>query len=132
VKSFGAASPPMEATPRFNRKFLQADDCGAAAETGKSGKEAGRLRLLNFDLGAGLFELLLDGRSFVLVHAFLDGLRSAVNEVLGFFQTEACDFANGLDDVDLVAAHVGENDGELRLLFRRSRTTSRRSASATG
>src|SRR5882762_2310919 len=30
--------------------------------------------LLDLDLGAGLFELLLDGRCLVLVHAFLDGL----------------------------------------------------------
>src|SRR5260370_30375897 len=49
----------------------------------RSPGEAGTRKLLDFDLGAGLFELLLDGRGFVLVDAFLDGLRSAVNEVLG-------------------------------------------------
>src|SRR5712664_3326026 len=43
-------------------------------------------KLLDLDLGAGLFELLLDRSGFVLVDAFLDGLRSAVNQVLGFFQ----------------------------------------------
>src|SRR5215470_11078149 len=99
---------------------------GAAVETGKN-REG---RLLNFDLGSGFFELLLDGSSFVLADAFLDGLGSAVNEVFRFFQAEARNFANGLNDVDLVAAHVGENNGELCLLFRRCRTASCRSASA--
>ncbi len=78
-------------------------------------------KLLDFDFGARVFELLLDGRGFFLVDALFDGLRSAVDEVLGFFQAEARDFANRLDDVDLVAADVGENDREFRLLFRRCR-----------
>ena len=41
-------------------------------------------QLLDFDFGADVLELLLDGRGFVLVHAFLDVLRSAFDEVLGF------------------------------------------------
>src|SRR5882724_10230899 len=84
--------------------------------------------LLDLDLGAGVFELLLDGRGLVLVHAFLDGLGCAINEVLGFFQAQARDFANRLDDVDLVAANVGEHDGEFRLLFRRCRAACCRAA----
>src|SRR6201989_3047617 len=88
------------------------------------------LSLLDFDFGAGFFELLLDGGGFVLADAFLDGLGRAIDEVLGFFQAEAGDFANRLDDVDLVAADVGEHDGEFRLLFRRSRRR-RRAAPAT-
>src|SRR5262245_63270361 len=87
--------------------------------------------LLDFDLGAGFFELLLDRRGFVLAHAFLYGLRRAIDEVLGFLQSEAGYFADSLDDVDLVAAHVGENHGELRLLFHRSRS-SRRATAASG
>src|SRR5277367_1631201 len=75
--------------------------------------------LLDFDFGARVFKLLLDGRGFFLVNAFLDGLGCAVNEVLGFFQAEARHFANRLNDVNLVAANVGENDREFRLLFRR-------------
>src|SRR5882757_703164 len=67
--------------------------------------QARACQLLDFDLGAGLFELLLDGGRFVLINAFLDGLWSAVNEILGFFQAQAGDFANRLDDVDLVAAN---------------------------
>src|ERR1700738_3627682 len=87
-------------------------------------------RLLDFDFGAGFFELLLDSRRFVLINALFDGLGRAVYQVLGFLQTQAGDFANRLDDVDLVAAHIGENDGELRLLFRRGRAR-RRSAATT-
>ena len=75
--------------------------------------------LLDFDLGARFLELLLDGSGFVLGNAFLDGLGRAIDEVLGFFQAQAGDFANCLNDVDLVAANIGEDDGEFRLLFRR-------------
>src|SRR5580700_2733101 len=89
--------------------------------------EARTKKLLDFDLGARVLELLLDGRGFFLVNALFDGLRSAVDKVLGFFEAEAGDFANRLDDVDLVAADVGENDGEFRLLFGR-RSARRRSA----
>src|SRR6266404_6759517 len=77
--------------------------------------------LLDLDFGAGVFELLLDGRGLVLVHAFLDSLGCAINEVLGFFQAQARDFADRLNDVDLVAANVSEHDGKFRLLFRRCR-----------
>src|SRR5467141_4477558 len=78
-------------------------------------------KLLDLDLGAGLFELLLDRSGFVLVNAFLDGLRRAIHQVLGFFQAQAGDFADRFNDVDLVAANVREHDGEFRLLFRRCR-----------
>src|SRR5256885_3592855 len=94
MKSFGVTPPPMGATPRFRTANVsRAGNRGAAAISGKS-KGSGR-RLLNFDLGSGLFKLLLDGGRFVLIYAFLDGLGSAVNEVLGFLQAEARDFANG-------------------------------------
>src|SRR5262250_3171429 len=82
-----------------------------ASATAKSHPPFGGL-LLDFDLGARFFELLLDGRGFVLAHAFLHGLRRAIDEVLGFLESEAGDFADRLDDVDLVAAHIGENHGE--------------------
>src|ERR1700741_4459450 len=58
--------------------------------------------LFDGDFRAGLFEDLLDLRGFVLGHAFLDGLRSALDEVLRFLQTERGDLANSLDDVDLL------------------------------
>ena len=54
------------------------------------------------DLGADLVELLLDRLGLVLGHAFLDRLGRALDEVLGFLQTEAGDLADDLDDLDLV------------------------------
>jgi hypothetical protein len=44
-----------------------------------------------------------------LVDAFLDGLRSAVDQVLGFLQAQAGDFAHGLDHANLVRADFGQN-----------------------
>src|SRR4051794_28824627 len=77
-------------------------------------------RLLQLDLRASLFELSLDLVGFVLVHAFLDRLWRAFDEILGFLEAQACDGADFLDDLDLLLASTGENDGELGLLFRRS------------
>src|SRR5437764_15134397 len=57
---------------------------------------ATRGELLQFDLGAGVFQLLLGSFGVGLVHAFLDGLRSAVDEVLGFLQAQARDFTDRL------------------------------------
>ena len=57
--------------------------------------------LLELDLGAGFFQLLLDLFGVVLAGAFLDGLRSAVHQILGFLQAEAGDLTDNLDDVDL-------------------------------
>src|SRR6267378_1475562 len=74
--------------------------------------KGGPVKLLYLDLGAGLFELLLDSGRFVLVDAFLDGLRRAIHEVLCFFQAQAGDFADRFNDVDFVAANFGEHDGE--------------------
>src|SRR6266568_7085653 len=45
--------------------------------------------LFNFDSGAGVLELFLDGRRFFLGHSFLNGLRSALHEILGFLQAQA-------------------------------------------
>src|SRR3954469_16075616 len=53
------------------------------------------LPLLDLDLGAGFFELLLDGFGVGLADAFLHGLRRAVHEVLGFLQAKARHFAHG-------------------------------------
>src|SRR5690348_16438542 len=97
---------------------------------GRAGPETRwNARLLDLHLGARFLELLLDGRGFVLVDAFFYGLGRAIHQILGFFQAQAGDFADRLDDVDLVAAHFGEHDGEFRLLFRWCSTaTPRRSA----
>src|SRR5690606_10659674 len=76
-----------------------------------------RTELLEFGLGAG-FHQLLDGSFGVgLGNAFLDVLGCAVDQVLGFLQTQAGDFAHGLDDGHLVRAGFGQHDVELGLLF---------------
>src|SRR3546814_1359358 len=58
--------------------------------------------LLQLDLAASFFNLLLQLFRRLLVNAFLDGLRRAFNQILGFFQTKTGDFAHNLDDVDLL------------------------------
>src|SRR3954451_3923124 len=88
-----------------------------------------RSKLLDFDGGASVDKLLLDGSSFVLADTFLGGLRCAVDEVLGFFEAEAGDFTNNLDDIDLVRARASEDNVEFRLFF--SRCSSGSSGSAT-
>src|SRR4029453_300879 len=84
--------------------------------------------LLDLNFGADVLELLLDRGGLVLRDAFLDRLGRALDEILRFLQPEAGDFADDLDDVDLVAAHLGQRCGELGLLLRRSRRASRRPA----
>ena len=51
--------------------------------------------LLDLDLGAGRFDLLLDLFGFFLGDAFLQGLRSALDKSLGFGETEASDASAG-------------------------------------
>src|SRR5262245_15607835 len=57
---------------------------------------------LDLDLGAGLFELLLDGLGVFLGRLLLDRLGSALDEGLAFGQTAAGDLAHDLDDGDLL------------------------------
>src|SRR5215831_10262974 len=72
---------------------------------------------LHFHRRALLFQLGFDRRGLVLRHAALDRARRAVDEVLGFLQAQAGDLADHLDDLDLLAAGVLEQDVELGLLF---------------
>src|SRR5467141_2308832 len=117
---------PLARSARFQRRAAARKN---APQHNSVRPRPGRGRqLLDLDLGAGLFELLLDRSGFVLVDAFLDGLRSAIHQVLGFFEAQAGDFADRFNDVDLVAANVREHDGEFRLLFRRCRAACRRPA----
>src|SRR6478752_10008002 len=63
------------------------------------------------------FELLLDLLGLVFVDAFLDCLRSALDQVLGLLQAEARDRAHLFDHIDLLGAGRGQDDVELRLLL---------------
>src|SRR5690606_23898863 len=100
----------------------------AGAPGGRAGgltRLAAVSNLLDLDLRAGLFELLLDRFGLFLRHAFLDGLRRAFHEVLRLLEAEARHLAHRLDHVDLVGAHVGQHDVELGLLLGRRRRRAR-------
>ena len=60
-----------------------------------------RAKLLQLDLAAGLFDLLLQSLGVVLGHALLQGLGSALDSGLGLGQALAGDLADNLDDLDL-------------------------------
>ena len=63
------------------------------------------MKLLDFDGRANSLELLGDLFGFFLADAFLDGLGSGLNDVLGFLQAQAGnDFTDDLDDLDLFGA----------------------------
>ena len=57
--------------------------------------------LLEFNLSAGLFKLSLDFLSFSLRSAFLDSLRSSLNELLSFLKTKTANVLNSLDNSHL-------------------------------
>ena len=82
--------------------------------------KAGPRGLLELDLGADLLQSGLDLLGLFLRHAFLDRLGRAFDEILGLLEAERGDRADFLDDLDLLVADGGQNDGELGLLFDRS------------
>src|SRR5579883_869697 len=59
------------------------------------------LKSLDLDGRTGGFEFLLELRGVVLVHAFLHGGGSGLDEILGFLQTQAGDRADSLDHFNL-------------------------------
>ena len=76
--------------------------------------------LLDLDGCAGFGQLGLDLVGFGLRNAFLEGFRSTVDQVLGFLEAETGnDFANDLDDGDLVAAGSLKNNVKRILLLSR-------------
>src|SRR3989449_5815917 len=83
------------------------------------------LYLRAFSLEFGL-DLLGLGLADFLLHRF----GGTVNKVLGFLQTQPGEFADDLDDLDLLVADGFEDGVELRLLLHRlggpRRTTRRR------
>ena len=86
-------------------------------------------KLLNLDLSASLGELRLHGLGVVLGNAFLDSLRSLVNDSLGFLQAQAGQLADNLDDLDLVGAGGLQDHVELGLLLSSGSSGSGRSSS---
>jgi hypothetical protein len=88
--------------------------------------------LLDVDLRAGVFKLLLDVFSFALGDAFLDSLRSSFDQILGFLQAETGDSADFLDDVDLVGAGFGRITSNSVFLFSGFSRSSSTASSSNG
>jgi|RhiMetStandDraft_8_1073273.scaffolds.fasta_scaffold02435_1 hypothetical protein len=85
LRSPGASPRHGRACPGHPRLEL-ARSPGLAALV--RGFRLSKLRLLKLNLCTDLFERGLDLVGLVLGHAFLDGLRRALNKVLGFFQAK--------------------------------------------
>ena len=85
--------------------------------------------LLHLDCRSSVGEFLLDGFRLFLGNTLFNGLRGAVDQVLGFLQTQAGDFSDRLDYIDLIGAHFLQDDAKFGLLLRRSRRR-RRSSTA--
>ena len=73
-------------------------------------------RLLDCDLGASLFQLLLQLLGIGLRDAFLHLGRGTLNHVLGLLEAQAGRGTHHLDDADLVVAECLEDNVELGLL----------------
>src|SRR5581483_1054561 len=73
--------------------------------------------LLELDGGARCLELGLRLLGVFLGNLFQDGLRGAVDQVLGLLQPQAGEAPDLLDDLDLLVAGGGEDDVELVLLL---------------
>src|SRR6185503_8804270 len=58
--------------------------------------------LLNLDLRAAFFELLLHGIGLFLGRPGLDGLGSALDQILGFLESEIRELAHHLDDLNFL------------------------------
>src|SRR3954454_313991 len=87
---------------------------GTARRAGRPSSEA--VRLLDGDAGSGALERLLGLVGGLLVGLLQDGLRCAVDQVLGLLEAQAGELAHDLDDLDLLVAGRLEDDVELVLL----------------
>src|SRR5205085_10512406 len=76
-----------------------------------------RVALLELDLGAGAFELLLGLVGVFLGHLLEDRLGRGLDELLRLLEPEAREGPDLLYDLDLLAACLGEDDDELVLLL---------------
>ena len=76
-----------------------------------------KVKLLNLDSCACLFELSLSSFCFFFWQTFFDHLRSVVYNFLSFLEAETGEFTNDLDDFDLLIANGGEFYIEFGLFF---------------
>src|SRR5262245_2511387 len=73
--------------------------------------------LFEFHLGPGLLQLGLDLLRLFLVHAFLDRLGRALDQILGLLEAQPGERTDFLDHLDLLLAHRRQPYGELGLLL---------------
>ena len=67
------------------------------------------VKLLNLNLSASLFQLLLDVVSLSLGDLLLDSLGSAINDSLSLLQAQTGDLLNDLDDLHLGSASLSQD-----------------------
>ena len=91
-----------------------------------------QVNLLDLDLCASFLEFGSDLLGLVLGDAFLEVLRSAIDEFLGFLQAQAGQSTDNLDDSNLVGASSLQNDVELSLLFLSGSSTGSGSSDSSG
>lgn len=72
--------------------------------------------LLNFNFSASLFELRFDLFCLFLGNAFLDCLRSTVDQILSLLQSQTGDVLHGFHNLKLSLSGIGEDHVERRLL----------------
>src|SRR4051812_26675918 len=90
-------------------------------------------QLLDFNLGASFFKLLLGSVGISLVSTLEHGLGSAFNQGFGFRQSEAgFDFTHCFDDSDLFVRRNRGEDQVKRVLRSSSRSSSSTTTATTG
>lgn len=77
--------------------------------------------LLDLDLGADFFELLLHGVAFFLRDTSLHRLWRAFDQILRFLQPEAGKFTNDLNDLDFLVRRSRHKHDVERCLLRLQR-----------
>ena len=85
--------------------------------------------LLNFNFSTGFFQFGNQSFSICFANTFLNGFRCAVNQVLGFFQSEAGQVFHDLHDIQFICTSGFQNNIK-RCFFFSSRSSS--TGSGTG
>lgn len=80
---------------------------GASLLSTRRGDHTRGLFAFELDLSPDGLELLLELLGFLVVCAFLDGLRRIVHQFLGFLEAQPGDCTDFLDDFNLFSADIG-------------------------
>ena len=80
--------------------------------------------LFKFNFSADFFEYFFQRFSIGFGQTFFDGVRSTVNEIFGFFQTEASVLFHSLNNCEFVSANTFQYNIERGFFFLNSCTSS--------